>query len=86
MVVIAKIMIAADRDRDLLRFDLPVRRSTCTRTVPFDTTHVAKGQGPRAVAVGGAAQVDRRGAAWLGSAGGSAARLGAARCSVGDLG
>ena len=35
--------------------------------------------------MGGAAQVHRRGAAWLGSAGGSAARLGAARCSVGDL-
>jgi hypothetical protein len=45
MVVIAKIMIATDRDRDSLRFDLPVRRSTRTRTVSFDTTHVAKGQG-----------------------------------------
>ena len=30
MVVIAKIMIATDRDRDSLRFDLPVRRSTRT--------------------------------------------------------
>ena len=45
MVVIAKIMIATDRDRDSLRFDLPVRRSTRTRTVSFDTTHVVKGQG-----------------------------------------
>ena len=45
MVVITKIMIATDRDRNSLRFDLPVRRSTRTRTVPFDTTHVAKGQG-----------------------------------------
>ena len=34
MVVIAKIMIATDRDRDSLRFDLPVRRSTRKRTVP----------------------------------------------------
>ena len=45
MVVIAKIMIATDRDRNSLRFDLPVRRSTRKRTVPFGTTHVAKGQG-----------------------------------------
>ena len=73
MVVIAKPMIAADRDRDSLRFNLPVRRSTRTRTVSFDTTHVTKGCGLWLWA-------ERHrccsGVARLGSAGGSAARLG----------
>ena len=47
-------MIATDHDRDSLRFDLPVRRDAHAYGV---FRHHSCGQGPRAVAVGGAAQV-----------------------------